>query len=134
MVNRISNVESDVFDARTGSYLGKARFELPPESEQELLDYINYNIIPNSMVLLDVNLYDPADDYSAPEPFQLNQRIAVLHGVARDQDSRVQMPFELRLKYRTISRGNLSQNIYHADSIQLSDITPISINWIHLTP
>jgi len=134
MVNRILKVNSDVFDANTGNFIGKAQFEMPSDSEHELLDYINYNIVPHSMVLLDVNIYEPSENYAAPEPFQSNQRAAVLYGVARDQDSGAQMPFELHLKYSTVARGNLSENVYHADSIQLSNIKPIAINWVQLKP
>ena len=134
MVDKISCVRSDVFDAQTGSMIGKAHFEMPPDSEQELLDYINYNVVPASMLLLDVNIYDPSKHYTAPEPFQINQRVAVLYGKARDRDSKARIPFEMHLKYNTVARGNLSGDVYHADSIQLSNIEPISINWNQAKP
>jgi len=129
MVDRILNVNSDIFDSQTGSYLGKAEFKLPPNAEQALLNYINYNVIPQSLMLLDVEIYEPSDSYAALPPFTPRQRTSVMYGVAQDHDSKAKMPFEMHIKYETLTRGNLSSSVYHADSVQLSKLQPVGITW-----
>lgn len=130
MKDKIVDTSSDLFDAETGNYIGMAQFDLTSEAENDLLNFINYNIVPKSIILLNVNMKSPAASYVAPIPFALNKRIAVLRGAARDKDSALYTPFEIRLKYDTVARGYSKNNAYHADSVELSNIQPIAINWI----
>lgn len=129
MIDRILNVNSDIFDSRTGGYLGKADFALTFDTEQALLNYMNYNVIPHSLTLMDVKFYEASKDHASLPLFTPGQHTSVMYGVAQDRDSKVKMPFELLMKYEAMTRGNLLKSVYHADSVQLNEIQPVSITW-----
>lgn len=133
MFDRIINPSSDIFDADTGAYIGKAHFSFLGNAERALLDYLNYGLIPTSLLLMDVDIDEVQGAYLVTDPYERNHRAAALYAVARDRDSGLYMPFVMRLRYDTVTRGNLSGNVYHADSVELSNIEPVDIIWIRVT-
>lgn len=133
MFDKIINPSSDVFDPDTGHYIGKAHFSFSGEAEKALLDYLNHGLVPKSLTLQDVDIEAVSGGYTVPVAYEKNRRAAALYAVARDQASGLNLPFILRLKYVTLPRGNLSGNMYHADSVEFSDIEPMDINWIRIT-
>ena len=131
MYDKILNPSSDVFDAESGAYIGKANFKFMQKSEGRLLDYLNYEIIPQSPVfLLGLNIYEPSPGYVAPVPLIKNKRVAAIYAVARDQDSGQYIPFVLRLRFETVVRGSLTSSGYMADSVEISNIEPLGIYWV----
>lgn len=127
MYDRITNTSIDVFDGSTGDHLGKARFGLSPESETTLLDLLNDGKAPQELLLTDVTLYAPADNYIPPEPYKPYQRRSTISAVARDKYSREQVPVEFNLKYDSRVRAHLTQNLYYFECIGFENIKVLNI-------
>lgn len=130
MFDRILNPSSEVFDGITGDYIGRAHFSLTSEAEKNMLDYLNYGIVPKSLILFDVDIGETSKNYAVPELFQKNRRVAAFHAAARDEDSGMYLPFVIHVTYDTIVRGNLCKSTCHVDSAEVSSIEPIATNWI----
>lgn len=122
MYSEVSNASLNIYDGETGNYIGEARFTLSTEAAAKLLDLFNYGKVPDSLLLLDVNLYHPSSSYIPPEPYQLYKRKAILRALFTDASTREQVPYEIRMTYDTRARGNLSGNLYYFDSVELNNI------------
>jgi len=130
MYDRITNTSIDVFDSGTGNYMGKARFELSPDSEATLLDLLNYGKTPQELVLTDVTLYEPAKSYVPPKPYEAYQRKSIINAVARDKYSGEQVPVELRLKYNSRVRAHLTGNLYYFECIDFENIEVVDVQQV----
>lgn len=127
MYDRITNASVDVFDGSTGDHLGKARFQLSPESEATLLDLLNYGKAPQELLLMDVTLYAPTNNYIPPEPYKPYQRSSTISAIARDKYSREQVPVEFNLKYDSRVRAHLTRNLYYFECIDFENIKVLNI-------
>ena len=130
MYDRITNTILDVFDAPTREYVGRFMFSLDSGAATKLLNLINYNIIPDSLLILDANLYAPPKRYTPPVPYQKYRREAVLSGDVEGASAGIQIPVEMRLKYDMRGRVKAYGDLYHYDSMELSNIDVVSIKQI----
>ena len=122
ILNNGNTANLDIFDERTGDYIGHSHFRLSSESERKLLELINYNRVPDTLTLLNVTLSHPSENYIPPEVFRTLPRRAVLTIEAIDAYSGKRVPIEIRLRYDVVARGNLSGSQYLFESIELSNI------------
>lgn len=120
--SQITNPGFIIFDGKTGSYIGHSRVTPTPESEQKLLDLLNFNQIPNSLTLLNITLSRPSNSYLPPAVNRKLSRIAILNLEALDQSSGEWIPIELRMRYDVLARGNLIGGLYHFDSAEIDNI------------
>lgn len=130
MYHQIPNTSNlDIFDGRTGDFIGHSHFRLSSDSEQKLLNLINYNRVPDTLTLLDITLSHPSKNYIPPEIFRKLPRRAVLMVEAADAYPGRRVPIEIRMSYDVVGRGNLLGDQFHFDSAELSNIqvTDISI-------
>jgi hypothetical protein len=58
MYTKISKPEIIIYDGETKELIGTAKFDLSSTAESDLLQLVNYNIAPSSLLLLNANLYD----------------------------------------------------------------------------
>ncbi|WP_312940014.1 hypothetical protein [Oscillibacter sp.] len=128
MYSKITDSFFDIFDGETGLYMGHSHFTLTDGSEQKLLDFLNYNKVPRSLVLLNVSLSDTAANYITPELFQKQSRTAVMFIDAIDAHSQKLIPIEIEMKYDVLVRGKLSGNPYYFESIELGNIEILDVN------
>ena len=129
MFDKVINTISEIFDAETGSYIGRAYFTLTDEAEKNFLNYLNYASVPPLLTLYNFDILNAPKNY-APDPYKKGKRIATLFASARDRDSNVYFQLAMRLKFDVLTRGNMSKNEYHADSVEMSNIEPISMNFL----
>lgn len=61
MYTKISSPEMVIYDGETKELIGKVKFMLPPSTENKLLQLVNYNMKPSSLLLLNVVLYEPSE-------------------------------------------------------------------------
>lgn len=119
----ITNTSLHVFDRDTGSYIGRAQFVLPAESERALLDLVNYGRVPETLVLLDVALYHPSRSYVPPKPFQTYRRDSILSAILYDVDSGRQTPVEIRLRYDLRTKALVSGDFCYYEAAELSNFS-----------
>jgi len=125
--SEISNASLNIYNGETGDYIGEAQFTLSSEAAAKLLDLFNYGKVPDSLLLLDVNLYRPSRSYIPPEPYQQYKREAILRALFTDSSTQEQVPYEIRMTYDTRARGSLLGNLYYFDSIELNNINIVDI-------
>jgi len=128
MYSKITDSFLDVFDGETGLYMGHSHFTLTQGSENKLLDFLNYNKVPDTLVLLNVSLSDTSADYIPPELFQKHSRISVLNIDVVDAYSQRLVPIEIEMSYDVLVRGNLSQTPYYFESVELRNIKFLDVN------
>ncbi len=128
MYSKITDSFLDVFDGETGLYMGHSHFTLTQGSEKKLLDFLNYNKVPDTLVLLNVSLSDTSADYIPPELFQKHSRISVLNIDVVDAYSQRLVPIEIEMSYDVLVRGNLSQTPYYFESVELRSIKFLDVN------
>jgi hypothetical protein len=122
MYTQITDSYFDVYDGETGAYMGNSKFTLPQNSEDKLLDLLNYNKVPDSLVLLNVNLSETTQNYIPPELFRKNKRQATLYLDVIDTNSDQIYPFQIHMRYDVVARGRLSGSRYFFDSLGLDNI------------
>lgn len=132
MYNKITDSHIDIFDGETGNYMGHSYFTLTQGSERELLDLLNYNKVPDTLVLLDVSLSETSANYIPPELFQKHSRISTLYIDAVDAYSGRLVPIEVVMSYDIIARGHLSGNPYSFESVELGNIKILNIDYRYI--
>lgn len=128
MYTKISNPEITIYDGKTKELIGTAKFDLPPKAESDLLELVNYNIAPSSLLLLNANLYEPAKNYVRPTPYYKYMREGKIKAFFTDSDTKSQTPIEIIIKYnaRAHSTNPMILNFY--DSVNFENIEVISVN------
>lgn len=130
MYDRITNTNLNVFSAPTNEYIGKFNFVLTSEAESKLLDLLNYNRVPDSLIILNASLYEPPGSYTPPEPFKKYRREGILSAVVGESSSGIQIPMEIRMQYDMRARVNPAGNLYYYDSMELSNIDVVDIKQV----
>ncbi|WP_312940045.1 hypothetical protein [Oscillibacter sp.] len=130
MYDRIANTRFTIRDGETGNYIGETYFSLPDPAEIAILNLINYNAVPDVILLTNVTLLNPGAGYTQPGVSEVKKRGSILTAMARDRNSKEWVPVKVRLKYDMMARGNLSGNIYFYDSMELGDIKVISVEQV----
>ncbi len=129
MYSKITDSFFDIFDGETGLYMGHSHFTLTDGSEKKLLDFLNYNKVPNSLVLLNVSLSDTSSNYIPPELFQKHSRTSVMLIDVVDTYSQRLIPIEIEMSYDVLVRGNLSDTPYFFESVELGNIKILDVNY-----
>lgn len=131
MFTHIKDPRIVIYDGETHKLIGIASFKLTSDSEKALLQLVNYGIKPSSITLLDVDLYQPNEDYVPPIPYNAYKREGTIYALFTDANSGEDIPIEIQLKYTARARGNLLGNLYHFDSVEFSDmeIESVKINY-----
>jgi len=129
MYSKITDSFLDVFDEETGLYMGHSHFTLTQGSENKLLDFLNYNKVPDTLVLLNVSLSDTSADYIPRELFEKHSRISVLYIDVVDAYSQRLIPIEIEMSYDVLVRGNLSRTPYYFESVELRNIKILDVNY-----
>lgn len=128
MYKKISNPEITIYDGETKELIGTAKFDLSPRSEYDLLQLVNYNIAPSSLLMLNMNLYDPAESYVRPEPYCRYMREGKIKAFFTDSDTKSRIPIEIIIKYNARANSANPQNINFYDSVNFDNIKVISVN------
>jgi len=122
MYDRITNTSLNIFDRDTGNYIGYARFVLPAESENALLNLVNFGKVPTLLILTNVSLFEPSKSYAVPGASQIVHRNSILNAALRDTDSGEQIPVEIRLKYDVRVKTNPLGSVCYFDAAELSNL------------
>lgn len=130
MYTKISNPEIVIYDGDTNELIGTAKFDLPPKSENDLLDLVNYNIAPSSLLLLNADLYDPAENYVRPEPYYRHNREGKIKAYFTDSDTKNQIPIEIIVKYKARAYSANPKRLNFYDSVNFDDIEVMSVKKI----
>lgn len=126
MFTQISNLTIDIFNEAGNQFIGEARFKLPQESEQALLQLINYSVQPQTLILQDLDFYQPSSYYVAPNIYAPIRRSGIIRAVLTDVANGYKIPVEISLKYDARARHS-GVNPYFFDSVEYTDIVVGSI-------
>lgn len=129
MYNMVTKLINEVYDGKTGKFLGYATFELSPADEAKLLDLLNFGKVPQYLTLLNVDIVRTAEDYVPPELTEKYPRAGVLRALFRDDTSGVLMPIEIHFTFDVRGKGQQSGDLYHFDSVEYSNIKVNQINY-----
>ncbi|MGE4214207.1 MAG: hypothetical protein AB7E42_05465 [Anaerotignaceae bacterium] len=121
MYTKIINPRITIFDGDTDEFIGSANFTLTPESEQSLLQLVNYNIIPKSLILLNQKFYQQSTKFDPPTLDHPQYRKGILRIIVASAYGE-QIPLEIRLRFDAIARGNLSGSQTFFDSVEYYNI------------
>lgn len=130
MYDQITILGMDFYTGDTGVYLGRARFLPSKESEDKLLDLLNYGKVPNNLFFMNMVIYRRELTYITPALFNPYYHYSIMYLLARDKDSREQVSFEIRLEYNFRVRAHYTPNPYYFESLQLENITVFDIRVI----
>ncbi|MGE4213915.1 MAG: hypothetical protein AB7E42_03945 [Anaerotignaceae bacterium] len=127
MYTKISNPEIIIYDGETKKLIGTAKFNLSPTAESDLLQLVNYNIAPSSLLLLNASLYEPSKTYLSPTPYFEYMREGRIRALFTDVYTKNQVPIEIIIKYnaRANSANPKNQNFY--DSVNFYNIEVKSV-------
>lgn len=122
MYNMITNLVNEVYDGKTGEFLGYATFELAPTEAAKLLQLVNYAKVPESITLSNLDIVRTAENYTPPELTVQYPRIGILRALFRDDTSGVLIPVEIHFTFDVRGRGQQRGNLYHFDSVEYNNI------------
>jgi len=125
LYTKITSPSVYAYDIDTNTYLGEAKFELTPESEKALLNWVNYRIPIESLVMVSSD-FMPSADYSPIVPNRTYHQQGILRGLFTEDNRGVEVPIEMRITYdwrsRSIEPGN------YLSSVEFSHIQIQSTN------
>lgn len=104
MYSEISNTRVDAYDFDTGEYIGEARFIPTPKAEMDLLNWLNYGILPKSMVMVNSD-FRPSEYYKPIKPNKTYHQRGIFRALVKEKDTGVWEPIELRVTYDWRSRS-----------------------------
>ena len=121
---QLINPSVDAYNNETGVFLGEARFTPTLESEKALLNWINYGVKPNSLLMLESN-FEPSEQYVPITPNQTYHQKGVFRALVKDGSSGRWFPIEARITYdwrtRSVEPG-LHFNSVEFDNIQIVEL------------
>lgn len=129
MYTDIINPTIAIYNGYTNEFIGEAMFNLTPQAEKDLLQLVNYNNIPKSLLLLNLNFYQQSTYFDPPTLDQPANRKGIMRGIFVNTAGE-QVPIEIRLRYDAIAKGNLSGNSSFFESVEYSNINLDSIEEI----
>jgi hypothetical protein len=127
MFEKIINPSLSVYDGETNKFIGEARFDLLPETENKILQMVNYHKIPHSVILMNLDFVEASGDYVPPVIGKALKQEGIIRAVFIDTANFDQLPIEIRFKYNAKARGYRKNNPYLFDSFELSNIELESI-------
>lgn len=122
MFDKVSDPYIEIFDSKTGKYLGRTVFRVTPEVENAILGYIKNEGRPRRVVLQDVYFYPVSPEFITPPPFQKHSYQGILNVMLRDQFSSLWTPMEIQARFNIMERMRPLNNQYYFPSVEFSDI------------
>lgn len=126
MYVRIANPNIAIYNGLTNNFIADGRFQFSPESEQAILDLVNYNKVPEKLLLLNLFFYQQSAFFDPPTPDSLAKRKGIIRAIFTNESGE-QVPMEIRLEYDAIARGNTLGSRYFFDSVEYDNIRVISV-------
>lgn len=118
MYSRIINPTVDAFDFDTGEFLGEARFELTPEAEKTLLDWVNYRVPIQSFNVINSD-FEPSDAYVPIIPNRTYHQQGIFRGLLVQSDTGRSVPVEMRGSYdwkaRSVEAGTFIRSAEYSN-------------------
>lgn len=130
MYDRITNTTLDVFATPTREYVGRARFSLSSEDELKLLNLLNYNVIPDSLLLLDVVPYETLINYVSPILFKNYRSEVVISANVKSSGADFESLVEIRLNCDIRGRQSAHGAMHEYNSMELSNIELLDIKQV----
>lgn len=127
MYTKMNNPKIIIYDGDTKELIGTAKFDLSPSAENDLLQLVNYNITPSSLLLLNLNLYEPAENYLRPAPYYKYMREGKIKASFTDLYTKNQIPLQSMIKYYVRAHSANAKNLKFYDSVIFDGIEVISI-------
>lgn len=121
MFDQISNPSIDIYNGINGQFVGEASFTLTEESEKALLQLVNYNVMPEKLTLMNLDFYQPSENYSPPTTTAPIQRASIIRAIFRDSVNGFQVPYEIRMRYLVRARDP-GINPYFFTSVEYTNI------------
>lgn len=127
MYTKMNNPQIIIYDGDTKKLIGTAKFDLSPSAENDLLKLVNYNTPPSSLLLLNLNLYEPAENYLRPAPYFKYMREGKIKASFTDLYTKNQILLEIFIKYNVRAHSANPNNLQFYDSVLFDGIEVISI-------
>jgi hypothetical protein len=129
MYTKIIDPSISIYNGYTNEFIGSARFNLSPESENDLLQLVNYNITPAVLLLMNLNFYQQSTYFDPPTLDQPANRKGILRAIFINTAGE-QVPMEIRIRYDARARSNLSGSRTFFESAMYDNIEVDSIEEI----
>lgn len=120
MYTQIINTSVDSFDFNTGKFIGEARFTPTPKAEEDLLNWLNYGIPLNSLIMVNSD-WRPSENYVPIIPNETYHQRGIFRALVKEKDSGVWRPIEARITYDWRSRSPEPGN--RISSVEFNNIT-----------
>lgn len=126
MFTQITNLTITIFSGDGGRFFGEGDFELTDESYKAILQLVNYNQIPQTLTLINVDFYQPSAYFVPPSIDQPIRHSAIIRGIFLDTANGFQVPIEIRMRYDARARSS-GANPYFFASMELTNIMVDSV-------
>lgn len=114
MYSEIKNTSLSAFDVNTGKFIGEARFTPTKEAKKALLDWINYGISPQHL-LMENSQFEPSENYVPLIPNQTYPQRGIFSALLKRKDNNEWMPVEIFITYnwklQAVEPGNFIRSI-----------------------
>ncbi|MGE4277633.1 MAG: hypothetical protein AB7E30_10740, partial [Lawsonibacter sp.] len=85
--------------------IGEARFTPSGKAEADLLNWLNYGIPPQSLVMVNSD-FRPSENYIPIRPNETYHQRGIFRALVKEKDSGVWRPIEVRITYDWRSRSS----------------------------
>lgn len=91
-----------IYDGERNKLIGTAIFTLTTIAEQKLLQLVNHGIKPSSLILMNLNLYQPAKNYIPPNNSNYSyERKGIIYELFTESETGRDTPVSIQMKYKT---------------------------------
>ena len=125
MYTQIKDTSVTVYDAATGGIWGEANFTPTVGSEQALLDWFNYGILPKTLPMVK-SRFQPSEIYVPIIPNETYHQIGLFKAMLKDGDTgkwvSIKVPISYDWKSRSPEAGNYINSVEFSNIMQENPI------------
>ena len=119
MYTQIKNTSVAAYDIETDKFLGVAHFTLTMSVEQALLDWMNYGIVPRTLVMVESS-FQPSENYVPIVPNETYRQRGIVKASVKDDNTGKWEPVTAHITYNWRTRSREPGNVF--SSIEFSNI------------
>lgn len=129
MYKEVRKPTLDVYSGETNQFFGEATFELTPESEKELLDWVNSRKPFLSLLVLNLNFRPAFKDYVFPSPSETYTRKGIFRAICTEASTGAEVPLVMHISYNMRIRSLGPDKQYYA--VEFYNINVESTNEVY---
>lgn len=116
MYTEISEPIIYIFDVDSNRLIGTSKFNIPPKTEQDILQLVNYNKAPSSLFFTNADFYPVQDNYVPEIVGRTVTRRGILRALYENSESKISDPIDIQFRFDSRAFGHALERTHYSSS------------------